>query len=348
MRFNLPLFPEQASTMASRVDALYFFLIAVSVFFAGLIFVLVITFAVKYRRRAGHTTASAQIEYNNSLEIVWTVVPLALTMVIFAWGASAYFSMYSPPQNALEVFVVGRQWMWKFQHPDGQREINELHVPIGRAVKLVIASEDVIHSFFVPAFRVKQDAVPGRYTTIWFEATKTGTFHMFCAEYCGTQHSGMIGRVVVLEPAQFAAWLGGENATPGSALAAAPPGGEGSISGQGERLLSTARCSTCHLLDRQGIGPVLTGVFGNRVRLQDGRTVLADESYLRESILEPQAKITAGFQSLMPSFQGRVNEEQLMQLVAYVGSLGARGNSPAVVPAVPPPGDPRVRTGANW
>jgi cytochrome c oxidase subunit 2 len=343
MRFNFPLFPEQASTIASRVDALYFFLIAVSVFFAGLIFVLVITFAVKYRRRAGHTTASAQIEYNISLEIFWTVVPLALTMVIFAWGASTYFSIYSPPQNALEVFVVGRQWMWKFQHPDGQREINELHVPLGRPVKLVIASEDVIHSFFVPAFRVKQDAVPGRYTTIWFEATKTGTFHMFCAEYCGTQHSGMIGRVVVLEPAQFAAWLGGETAAPGSALAAARPGGEGSISNRGERLFQQLGCSTCHLLDRQGVGPVLTGVFGNRVRLQDGRTVLADESYLRESILEPQAKITAGFQSLMPSFQGRVNEEQLMQLVAYVRSLGARGNPPAAVPAVPPPGDPRVK-----
>src|SRR5262245_16506525 len=176
MKFDLPLFPEQASTVATRVDALYFFLIGVSVFFAALIFILVITFAVKYRQRPGHTTASSQVAFNLPLEVFWTAVPLGLTIAIFFWGASIYFSMSRPPDNSLEIFVVGRQWMWKFQHPDGQREINELHVPIGQPVKLVIASEDVIHSFYVPAFRVKQDAVPGRYTTLWFEATKTGSF----------------------------------------------------------------------------------------------------------------------------------------------------------------------------
>jgi cytochrome c oxidase subunit 2 len=347
MRFDLPLFPEQASTVATRVDALYFFLVGVSVFFAGLIFILVITFAVKYRHRPGNTIASAQIDYNIPLEIFWTVIPLALTMIMFAWGASVYFSMHSPPNNALEVFVVGRQWMWKFQHPDGQREINELHVPVGRPVKLVIASEDVIHSFFVPAFRVKQDAVPGRYTSIWFEATKTGTFHMFCAEYCGTQHSGMIGRVVVLEPAQYAAWLGGETGAAGTAVAAVLPGAEGSVADRGQRLFQQLGCNTCHLLDRQGIGPVLRGVFGSEVRLQDGRTVLADENYVRESILQPQAKITAGFQPLMPSFQGRVNEEQLMQLIAYVRTLGRPSVPPQAVPALPPPSDPRFRTGVG-
>ena len=345
MRFNLPLFPEQASTIARSVDGLYFFLIAVSAFFSLLIFTAVIYFAVKYRQRPGVEYAP-RVRESLTLEIVWTVVPLLLTLIMFGWGASAYFSMYRPPDNALEVFVVGRQWMWKFQHPEGQREINELHVPLGRPVKLTIASEDVIHSFYVPAFRVKQDAVPGRYTTIWFEATKTGRFHMFCAEYCGTQHSGMIGRVVVLEPAQYAAWLGGETGAPGTALAATQPGG-GSLADRGQRLFQQLGCSTCHLLDRQGIGPVLTGVFGNRVRLQDGRTVLADESYVRESILQPQAKITAGFQTLMPSFQGRVNEEELMQLVAYVRSLGQTRGAPITVPAIPPPGDSRVRTNST-
>jgi len=215
--------------------------------------------------------------------------------------------------------------MWKFQHPDGQREINELHVPLGQPVKLVIASEDVIHSFYVPAFRVKQDAVPGRYTTVWFEATKTGRFHMFCAEYCGTQHSGMIGRIVVLEPVQYAAWLSGDTAVPGAAMAASTlERAEGSVADRGHRLFQQLGCASCHLPDRQGIGPLLNGVFGNPARLQDGRTTLADESYIRESILQPQAKITAGFQALMPSFQSRVNEEELMQLIAYIKSLGKR------------------------
>jgi cytochrome c oxidase subunit 2 len=298
----------------------------VSVFFAGLIFTLVIYFSVKYRRRTGHTTAAAQSDSNFPLEILWTVIPLGLTMIMFAWGASIYFAMPRAPDNALENFVVGRQWMWKFQHPDGQREINELHVPLGRPVKLIMASEDTIHSFFVPVFRVKQDVVPGRYTTMWFEATQTGRFHMFCAEYCGTQHSGMIGRIVVLEPKQYETWLSG---TLGAAKSILPaPGGvsgvEGSLAATGQRLFQSLGCITCHQLQTQGLGPVLTGVFGKPVRLQSGATVHADESYLRESILLPQAKIVAGFQTLMPSFQGRVNEEELMALIAYIKSLGER------------------------
>src|SRR5215208_2313312 len=289
MRFNFPLFPEQASTLAGRVDALYFFLVGVSLFFSLLIFAAVIYLAIKYHHRAGEEHAPGLVNDNLALEITWTVVPLALTMVMFAWGASVYFSMSRPPDNSLEIFVVGRQWMWKFQHPDGQREINELHVPLGQPVKLIIASEDVIHSFYVPVFRVKQDAVPGRYTTVWFEATKTGRFHMFCAEYCGTQHSGMIGRIVVLEPVQYASWLtGGEASAVGTAAAATLPHAEGSVADRGRRLFDQLGCIACHLPDRQGIGPVLTGVFGSQVRLQDGRTTLADESYVRESILQPQ------------------------------------------------------------
>jgi len=322
MRSSFPLFPEQASTLAGRVDAIYFFLVAVSGFFSLLIFGAVIYFAIKYHHRAGEEHAPGLVNDNLALEIAWTVVPLALTMIMFVWGAKVYFSMSRPPNDSLEIFVVGRQWMWKFQHPDGQREINELHVPLGQPVKLVIASEDVIHSFYVPAFRVKQDAVPGRYTTVWFEATKTGRFHMFCAEYCGTQHSGMIGRIVVLEPVQYAAWLSGDTAVPGAAMAASTLArAEGSVADRGHRLFQQLGCASCHLPDRQGIGPLLNGVFGKPVRLQDGRTTLADESYIRESILQPQTKITAGFQALMPSFQGRVNEEELMQLLAYIKSL---------------------------
>jgi cytochrome c oxidase subunit 2 len=255
------------------------------------------------------------------------VIPLALVMVAFFWGASVYFTIARPPDGALEIFVVGRQWMWKFQHPDGQREINELHVPVGKPVKLTMASEDVIHSFFVPAFRVKHDAVPGIYTTVWFEATKPGSYHLFCAEYCGTQHSGMVGRVVAMEPKQYQAWLSGElpgrpSITPPKLPAGVP---EGSLAAGGQQLFSDLGCMTCHQMDRQGIGPVLVGLFGKPVRLQTGQTVTADENYLRESILDPQAKIVAGFQPLMPPFQGKVNEEEVIQLIAYIKSLRGRG-----------------------
>ncbi|MGH7824004.1 MAG: cytochrome c oxidase subunit II, partial [Candidatus Binatia bacterium] len=208
------LFPEQASTMAPRVDALYFYLIGIGAFFSLLIFTLVIYFAIKYRRRSEDEPPPPEIPEILALEVTWIVIPLVLALIAFFWGANVYYAMARPPQDALEVFVVGRQWMWKFQHPDGQREINQLHVPLGRPVKLTLASEDVIHSFFIPAFRVKYDVVPGRYTTVWFEATKPGKFHLFCAEYCGTQHSGMIGQIVVLEPKQYQAWLSGALAGP--------------------------------------------------------------------------------------------------------------------------------------
>jgi cytochrome c oxidase subunit 2 len=321
---DLPLFPQQASTIAPHVDALYFFLVGISVFFAGLIFFLVIYFAVKYRRRSPDEPPPPYIPSDRRLEIAWTVVPLIIVMTVFYWGASVYFRMTRPPENAIEILVVGRQWMWKFQHPDGQREINQLHVPIGRPVKLTLASEDVIHSFFVPAFRVKMDAVPGRYTNVWFEPTRTGRFHLFCAEYCGNLHAGMIGRIVVLEPQAYEEWLEGGRVTAPAAGPGAPPltAPEGSPVAQGQRLFRDFGCATCHQLERQEVGPVLTNVFDSQVRLQDGQTVRADENYLRESILRPQAKIVAGFTTLMPSYEGRLNEEQLFQLIAYIKSLG--------------------------
>src|ERR671924_2176990 len=208
---NLPLFPAQASRFAGDVDALYFFLVAVSAFFALLIATLVVVFAVKYRRRHPQEVG-AGVTGSLQLELLWTVIPFGITMVMFVWGAYVYFELVRPPQAAMDVYVVGKQWMWKVQHMDGQREINELHVPVGRPVKLIMGSEDVIHSFYIPAFRVKADVIPGRYNTMWFTATRPGTYHLFCAEYCGTKHSGMIGQVVAMEPADFQAWLSGGRA----------------------------------------------------------------------------------------------------------------------------------------
>jgi len=328
---HFQLFPERASTVAGHVDTLFAFLTGVSLFFTLLIFGLIIFFAVKYRRRApgevGTPTSSV------ALETAWTVIPFGIMLVMFVWGASLYFTLYRVPADALEIQVVGKQWMWKFQHMGGQREINELHVPTGRAVKLVMASQDVIHSFYVPAFRVKADVVPGSYRTIWFEATRPGTYHLFCAEYCGLQHSGMIGHVIVMEPAQYQAWLSGGGAAGGA---------ETSPVAAGHKLFLDLGCHTCHHLNRQGIGPMLTGLFGSRVQLQNGQTVVADDDYVRESIVDPLAKIAAGFQPLMPSFQGRVDEEQLMDLITYIKSLGTQQTQAVTV--LPPQGAPGTAT----
>ena len=305
---NLPLFPPQASTFAAQVDGLYAFLVVVSVVFGGLIVCLLVYFAVKYRRRT-ELEQPVLIHGDVRLELLWTLIPLALTMTMFAWGASLYVTMSSPPEAALEIHVVGKQWMWKFQHPEGPREINELHVPVGQPVQLVMTSEDVIHSVYVPAFRIKMDAVPGRYTTLWFEATKTGTFHLFCAEYCGTSHAGMIGRVVVMSPAEYAQWLSGGVT------------GETPVQ-MGERLFQQLGCHTCHRAEAGGLGPTLVGVFGQPVRLQSGEETVVDEAYLRESILRPNAKIVAGYPPIMPTFQGQISEEGLLHILAYIRSLG--------------------------
>jgi cytochrome c oxidase subunit II len=237
------------------------------------------------------------------------VVPLIIFIGIFVAGAWVFMRMQVPPRNALEVYATGRQWMWKFQHPTGQREINELHVPVGRAVKITMASEDVVHSLWFPAFRVKMDVLPNRYRTMWFQATKTGRFHIFCAEYCGTMHSGMIGWVNVMEPTEYQRWLAG--------------GTEGSLASQGEKLFQKYACNTCHMDTGAGRGPVLSGAFGKTRPLTDGSNIVIDDNYIRESILNPQAKVAAGFQPIMPTFQGQVNEEDLLRLLAYVKSLPA-------------------------
>ena len=318
-----PLFPERASTMAPRVDALYFALLGISAFFGLLIAGLIVYYAVKYRRRASGAIGTT-IPGGTALEITWTVVPFLITMVIFVWGASVYFAMANPPPGTLNVYVVGKQWMWKFQHLDGQREINELHVPVGRDIKLITTSEDVIHDFFVPAFRIKADVLPGRYVAIWFRATKPGRYHLFCAEYCGTRHSGMTGEVIVMEPSEYQAWLSG----------GAP---EGSLASAGAKLFADLACNTCHRPDAQGRGPVLDGLFGKTQSLQSGETVTVDESYVRESILNPSAKITAGFQPIMPTFQGIVSEEQLLALIEYVKSLATQPQQPTARPVTDGP-----------
>jgi cytochrome c oxidase subunit 2 len=231
-------------------------------------------------------------------------------MVIFVWGARLYVAMSHPPDDALEVAVVGQQWMWKFQYPEGQRAINELHVPVGHPVRLTMTSQDVIHSFYVPAFRIKMDVVPGRYTTTWFEATRPGEYHLFCAEYCGTVHAGMGGRVVVLPPAQYQQWLsGGRDADPMARV--------------GQRLFQELGCEACHRAGSDSRGPSLRGVFGTPVQLQNGEVVRADETYIRESILNPRAKVVAGYPPIMPAFQGQISEEGLLQLIAYIKSLAS-------------------------
>ncbi len=318
---NFPFFPEQASVQAAQVDAIYFFMVAVTAFFSLLIASLIVLFAIKYRRRH-KDEIGADIHGSLALELLWTVIPFFITMVMFAWGAKVFFDIYRPPAGAMEVYIVGKQWMWKAQHLDGMREINELHVPVGRPVKLTMGSEDVLHSFYIPSFRVKADVIPGRLNVLWFTATKPGKYHLFCAEYCGTKHSGMIGWVYAMEPTEFQTWLGGGSTSDTPAAA-------------GEKLFTDLACISCHRDDAQARAPQLKGLFGHTVQLQGGGTAVADESYIRESIVNPQAKIVNGYPPLMPTFQGMVTEEQLLQLIAYVRSLGAVAPPPAAAGAAP-------------
>ncbi len=310
MNLVIPFFPEQASTVATRVDALYFFLVAVSTLAGTLIAGLLIAFAIRYRRasRADRTNAPT---HHTGLEIFWSVVPLVFFMIAFFWSASIYIHLSRPPDDAMEIQVLGKRWMWKLQHPNGRREINELHVPVGQAVKLNMTSEDVIHSFYIPAFRIKADVLPGRYTSAWFTATKPGRYHLFCAEYCGTKHSQMGGWVEVMEPAAFQTWLGGETA-------GIPP------AAAGERLFTRMGCVTCHSGQSGSRGPDLEVLFGTAVRLQGGGTATADETYLRESIVNPRARLVDGYEPLMPTFEGLISEEGIMQIIEYIKSIGPK------------------------
>lgn len=311
--------------MAARVDALYFFLVALTAFFTILISAAVVYFAIKYRRKKKED-AGEPVHGAMWLEATWTIIPLLIVLFIFGWSTTIFFSMARPPADAMDVYVVGKQWMWKFQHPDGHAEVNELHVPVGVNVKLTMTSQDVIHDLYIPDFRVKADVLPGRYTHLWFNATKPGRYRMFCAEYCGTNHSGMGGWVTVMEPAEYQQWLAGAM-------------GRGTMAQTGEKLFNDLACSTCHKADTKGRGPTLVGLYGKAVSLEDGRSVEADEAYLRESIVNPRAKMVKGFQPLMPTFQGLITEENLLLLIEYIKSLKAvDSNATGIVTGEPAAG----------
>ena len=322
MNVDFPLWPEQVSTFAKDVDALFIFLSVITGSASLVIFLVIFYFAIRYRRRPENELAEEQ-EPPHFLEAAWIIGPGLIFIGVFVWGAWLYFHLSRVPDNALDVYVTGRQWMWKFQHPTGQREINSLHVPVGRPIRLTMASEDVIHSLFFPAFRTKADVLPNRYRTMWFEATRVGRYHIFCTEYCGTLHSGMIGWVEVMEASAYQRWLAG--------------GSEGSMASQGEKLFQKYACNTCHMEGPSARGPQLAGLYGTPVMLANDQVVPADENYIRESILNPQTKIVKGFAPIMPTFQGQVSEEDLLKLLAYIKSLGS---------AVPPPKAGAVAAGA--
>lgn len=318
----MQLFPEQASTFAWQVDALYGYLILVSLVFSVPIIVAIFYFSIKYREREKFAVPR-EIHGSMVLETLWSVIPFFVSMSVFVTGAIVYFNQYTPPDDAMEIYVVGKQWMWKFQHQTGQREINDLHVPLGRNVKLVMTTEDVIHSLYVPAFRTKADAVPGRYTYVWFNATKPGKYHLFCTEYCGLNHSGMIGTVYVMEPGDFDNWLSGN------------AGGETPVQVGKDLFENKLGCASCHAGGPQQRGAKLEGLFNTEVHLVGGGTAIADEDYIRNSILNPASQVVEGYQPIMPTFKGQVTEEQLNGLVAYIKSLSP--NAPAAAPAAKKP-----------
>ena len=305
---NFSLFPPEASKIAPQMDALYFFMVLVSLIGLTIVVLLVISFSVLYSKKR-HPVA-VQIEGSTLLEATWTIIPLGLFLIMFVWGSIIYFRIYTPPANAMNIYVVGKQWMWKAEHPGGQHEINSLHVPTGRAVQLTIISQDVFHSFSIPAFRVKREAIPGRYTSVWFEPTTPGTYHLFCTQYCGTNHSAMIGEVVVQSPDDYKKWLAGS--TSGM-----------SLSQNGERLFASLSCTACHNGRPDARGPSLANVFGSRLTLANGSAVTADEAYLREAILNPSEHVTQGYSPIMPTYQGQISEDGVIALVEYIKNLNS-------------------------
>ena len=300
------LFPAEASTIAPYMDALYFFLVAISI--VGLVFVASLIFYFSLRYRRDKNPVATQIEGSTILEATWTIIPLALFLVVFVWGGLLYFRIYDPPSNAMNIYVVGKQWMWKAEHPGGQHEINALHVPIGQPIQLTMISQDVFHSFSIPDFRVKREVIPGRYSTVWFQATDPGTYHIFCTQYCGTLHSGMIGEVTAMTPTDYKKWLDQSNS--GMSLAQ-----------NGERLFASMGCNACHSGNAAARGPNLAGVYGSKLTLTDGSQVLVNDAYLRDAILNPSQHVTAGFAPIMPTYQGQISEDGLIDLVEYIKQL---------------------------
>jgi cytochrome c oxidase subunit 2 len=293
-----------ASSWAIQWQHMFYFLVAVAILFSLLIFGLIFYFAIKYRRRS-KDEIPPQIKGNLALEVTWTVIPAGLCVVMFLWASDLFFRNSLPPKDSAEIFVVGQQWMWKVQHSEGIQEIDELHVPVGVPIKLTMTSQDVIHDFAVPAFRIKKDVLPGQYTDEWFTATETGRFHLFCDQYCGTSHSAMVGWVIVMEPTEYARWLSRGVATK-------------SMADVGAELYVRYGCDTCH---STGKGPPFAGLYGSFVKLTGGQTVIADDAYIRNCILTPSSQRVAGYAAVMPTFQGQLGEEQILQLTAYIKSV---------------------------
>ncbi len=304
--------PPQASTVAGDVDRLFHFIFYITLFFFILIVSLIVFFSIRYRRKkAGETTSG--IAHNTALELLWTIIPAILVIIIFAWGFKAFIRMSIVPKDAIEIKVTAQRWMWKFDYPDGLTSINELVVPLGKPVKLLMSSTDVIHSFYVPGFRIKKDVLPNRYTIAWFEGTAEGTFDLYCAEYCGKGHSEMLGKVRVVPENDYRNWL----ATAAAADQSVP------LEQLGSNLFVSRACNTCHsVTGARSVGPTFLGLFGHEVQLTDGGRIMADENYLRRSILEPQAQIVTGFQPVMPTYQGILSDREIDALIAYIKSLG--------------------------
>jgi cytochrome c oxidase subunit 2 len=309
MNNGFHLLPISASTASGNYDALMLAMFLLTGIATLAVAFLIVFFSIRYRKGSPADRSHAPAK-GRRIEIAWTVIPLFIFLCIFVWAAYDYAQLYRAPSDAMPVFVVAKQWMWKLEHANGKREIDELHVPIGKPVRLIMTSQDVIHSFYVPAFRIKQDVVPGRYTSIWFQPTKTGEFHLFCAEYCGTEHSVMRGRIVVMQPSEFAQWLQAGTAHPG-------------IAARGFALFRQYGCSGCHTAGSSVHAPDLNGLIGRIVHLQDGRSLIADENYIRDSILLPKKDVVAGYQPIMPSFAGQISEEDVLAIIEYIRQTGA-------------------------
>ena len=309
--------PDSASNFANSVDNVILFVTVLSVFFFVLISAFLIGFSIKYRRKS-ENDETPYITGNELMEIIWTVIPSILLMVIFAWGYIEFKKLRTPPSDAMEVNVIAKQWLWQFDYYDGKKSLNELYVQQNRPVRMIMRSDDVLHSFFVPAFRVKMDVLPGRFTQLWFTPTKAGTFDLFCTEYCGSGHSSMLAKVNVLSPEAFARWeRGDELEDGGTEVASNVPPAE-----RGQKLYSQRGCNACHSIDGvDGVGPTFKALFGKNEKLQDGSTVKVDENYLLESIYEPQAKLVEGYQPVMPAFKGILSEKETTAIIEYIKTL---------------------------
>jgi cytochrome c oxidase subunit 2 len=310
---SLPFFPDRASTIAGQIDNLYFAWIALSGVVALAIVVMIVLFTVRYRQGSAASRSlgdpAEHARKMHHIEIIWTAVPLVLFLAMFAWSSRVYYDSVEIPKDALPIYVVAKQWMWHAEHPSGEREINELHVPINRPVELLMTSQDVIHSLSIPGFRIKQDVLPGRYTTLWFTANRAGEYHLFCTQYCGTSHSQMVGRVVVMEPSAYEGWLSTHASMPTMAT-------------RGAQHYRQLGCNGCHGAQAAVRAPRLEGLYGRTVLLRDGRSVLADERFIRDAVLLPGQDVPAGYEANMPSFRGQISEEELLELIEYVKSLG--------------------------